>query len=97
MPVKTLVLGTNLMRQLGYEAEVKLKREELYKAVWQKSMLIPAKEYGIASVALVKICKKLKIPPPGRGYWAKLEDGKKTPPARLCSFLPRRKASAFSS
>lgn len=29
-----------------------------------------AKEYGISDVGLAKICKKLHIPVPGRGYWA---------------------------
>ena len=30
-----------------------------------------AKEYGISDTALAKICKKLNIPRPGRGYWAR--------------------------
>jgi hypothetical protein len=40
-------------------------------------MRILAKEYGISDVRLAKICKELKVPKPGVGYWAKLEHGKK--------------------
>ena len=35
-----------------------------------------AKEYGISNVALAKICKKLNIPYPWRGYWRRRETGK---------------------
>lgn len=30
-----------------------------------------ARRYSIFDVALAKRCKKLGLPPPGRGYWAK--------------------------
>jgi hypothetical protein len=30
-----------------------------------------ASEYGVSDVALGKICRKLYIPVPGRGYWNK--------------------------
>lgn len=35
-----------------------------------------AKEYGISDVALAKICKKLNVPYPWRGYWRRKETGK---------------------
>ncbi len=35
-----------------------------------------AKEHGISDVALAKICRKLSIPRPGRGYWARRAAGK---------------------
>lgn len=34
-----------------------------------------AQEYGISDVGLAKVCRKLMIPLPGRGYWAKKEAG----------------------
>jgi hypothetical protein len=46
-------------------------REELYEKVWQRPMRILAKEYGVSDVALAKTCRKLHVPVPGRGYWAK--------------------------
>jgi len=33
------------------------------------------KKYGLSDVGLRKICKKLKIPLPGLGYWAKVQAG----------------------
>ncbi len=50
-------------------------REELYRKVWEKPMLKVAEEYGVSSVALGKTCRKLSVPVPGRGHWAKLAHG----------------------
>jgi hypothetical protein len=50
-------------------------REELYNENWEQPMLKIAPKYGI-SVMLGKICRKLRIPVPGRGYWARKESGK---------------------
>ena len=50
-------------------------REELYQKVWEKPMLKVAEEYGVSSVALGKTCRKLCVPVPGRGHWAKLAHG----------------------
>lgn len=38
-------------------------------------MLKVAEEYGVSSVALGKTCRKLSVPVPGRGHWAKLAHG----------------------
>lgn len=53
-----------------------LKREELYEKVWARPVRELAKEHGISDVALAKICQKLEIPRPGRGYWARKAAGK---------------------
>jgi hypothetical protein len=62
-------------------------REELYQKVWEKPMLKVAEEYGVSSVALGKTCRKLCVPVPGRGHWAKLAHGhqgvRKTPLPKL--------------
>lgn len=50
-------------------------REELYRQVWEKPLLKVAEEYGVSAVALGKTCRKLSVPVPGRGYWAKLAHG----------------------
>jgi len=55
-------------------------REELFEQVWSKPMTKLAKEYGLSDVGLAKICKSLEIPRPERGYWAKVEAGKKVQP-----------------
>jgi hypothetical protein len=51
-------------------------REELYAEVWEQPLVKGAKKYGISAVMLGKICQKLQIPLPGRGYWVKKEFGK---------------------
>ena len=54
-----------------------VKREDLYEQVWTESGLTVARRLGISSVALSKICKKLNVPIPGRGYWARVRSGQK--------------------
>ena len=49
----------------------KITREELYEAVWAESVQKLAVKLGISDVGLAKIARKLKVPLPGRGYWAK--------------------------
>ena len=46
-------------------------REVLYDRVWQAPLRTVAREYGVSDVALAKTCRKLNVPVPGRGYWAK--------------------------
>jgi len=58
-------------------------RDELYQEVWSTPMWTLAKKYGISDVGLAKVCRKLKIPLPGRGYWAKKQAGQKVTQASL--------------
>jgi len=53
-----------------------LTREELYEMVWEQPVTKVAAELEISDVAVAKICRKYKIPVPGRGYWAKVAVGK---------------------
>jgi hypothetical protein len=57
--------------------KIKITREHLYDLVWSKPMTHIAKDYGISDVAVRKICKKLNIPMPHAGYWAKVRSGQK--------------------
>jgi len=50
---------------------IRLTREELYDKVWTEPVRALAKQFGISGVGLAKACKRLKVPVPGRGYWAK--------------------------
>jgi hypothetical protein len=57
-------------------------RQTLYEEVWNDPVTIVAKRYGLSDVGLHKVCRKLKVPVPGRGYWAQVKAGvklKKTP------------------
>jgi hypothetical protein len=51
-------------------------REELYAEVWEQPLVKVAPKHGISAVALGKVCRKLQVPLPGRGYWVKKEFGK---------------------
>lgn len=60
-----------------------VQRQALYEQVWAQPMTKVAKEYGISNVALAKICKKLNVPCPWRGYWRRKETGKSVKPLPL--------------
>jgi hypothetical protein len=51
-------------------------RVELYNEVWDQPLVKLAKKYRISDVRVGKVCRKLRIPFPGRGYWAKRKAGK---------------------
>lgn len=55
-----------------------VSREALYEEVWSVPITVVAPRYGLSDVGLVKICKKLGIPVPPRGYWAKVKAGRPT-------------------
>lgn len=51
-------------------------RREIYDKIWSQPIQHVAKEYKVSDVYLIKVCKRLDIPRPGRGYWAKKAAGK---------------------
>ena len=59
------------------------RRAELYDQVWAAPMGALAKEHRISDVGLAKICKKLGVPRPGRGCWARKRSGGKVKKAPL--------------
>lgn len=69
--------------------DVTLTREALYEQVWKTPMSRLAAEFGISDVALAKICKKLDVPIPGRGYWARVTNGQRVKQPKL----PKARAS----
>ena len=58
----------------------RLTRKALYESVWSHPLNAVAAELGISGNGLAKICDRVMIPCPKRGYWAKVQAGKK--PAR---------------
>jgi hypothetical protein len=50
---------------------IKLTRAEFYEQVWTEPMQTLAARYGLSGVGLAKTCRRMNIPVPGRGYWAK--------------------------
>jgi hypothetical protein len=53
------------------------RRDELYSLVWSTPVRDVARNYGVSDVALAKICRRLNIPVPGRGYWARVAAGQR--------------------
>lgn len=52
-----------------------LSREELFALVWEKPTQEVAKELGVSDVAIGKMCARLQVPKPPRGYWARVRSG----------------------
>lgn len=59
-----------------------ISREELFALVWERPATEVAQELGISDVALGKLCHRLQVPKPPRGYWARVRAGRtqKRPP-----------------
>ncbi len=85
-----------------------VSREALYEEVWTTPVTVVAPRYGLSDVGLVKICKRLGVPVPARGYWAKLKAGRPTRKVPLPTLvtgvrdlsgpipLPEREAAAYA-
>jgi hypothetical protein len=67
-------------------------RTTLYEQVWSQPVQEVAKSYRISGVMLGRVCRKLQVPVPPRGYWARVQNGyKETKPS-----LPKLKCAAGS-
>ena len=74
--------------------DIVIKREDLYTEVWSTPMAQLAKKYNISDVGLAKICRKMEIPRPPRGYWAKAQHGAKVKPEPLKPLSSKGQAKA---
>ena len=68
---------SHILPQAREGASKSLTREELYELVWTSPTVQVAKSLGVSDVAIAKICKRLNIPKPPLGYWAKVQYGEK--------------------
>jgi predicted amidophosphoribosyltransferase len=59
----------------GQPQKFHIDKEELSKLVWEMPTEQIGKKYGVSGKAIEKRCKRLGIPKPPRGYWAKLRAG----------------------
>lgn len=64
-------------------------RETLYQEVWTDPVTVVAERYALSDVGLAKLCNRLQIPLPRRGYWTKLKAGKTTPKPPLPKLDPK--------
>jgi len=56
-----------------------VSREKLYEQVWAGPMTALAKQYEVSSNYLARICERLGVPVPPRGYWEKVKVGRGPP------------------
>ena len=72
--------------QLSAEFTTCWNRVDLYNEVWSQPLVKLSRKYGISDVRLGKVCRRLKIPHPGRGYWAKKTVGQPVKQVPLSEF-----------
>lgn len=78
---------------LGTASATPVTRETLYEEVWTEPMTVVAARYGVSGSFLARVCARLNVPRPPRGYWARHAVGKATmrlalPAARSHDELP---------
>src|SRR5262245_11968822 len=54
---------------------VELSREQLHQMVWSRPVQEVARGIGVSGVALAKTCRRMGVPVPERGYWARVAAG----------------------
>lgn len=59
-------------------SRLELSRSDLFERIWSSPMLALSAEWGMSDRGLAKACRRLKIPVPARGYWAKKAAGHRT-------------------
>ncbi|MCA3503519.1 MAG: hypothetical protein IOD05_09780 [Rhodobacter sp.] len=66
----------------------RLTREDLYALVWTTPISRLARDFGISDRGLSKICERLEVPVPPRGYWARKAAGQAVIKFRLLKASP---------
>ena len=74
--------------------EVRLDRAALFDRVWSEPVEKLAKDWGLSGRGLAKACRRLQIPVPPRGFWAKLQHGQRMRRPRLAE-LPAGEAEVI--
>lgn len=52
-----------------------VSRDKLYEEVWAEPMTVVAKRYDVSSNFLARVCERLRVPSPPRGYWQRVQVG----------------------
>lgn len=73
----------------------RISREALFALVWERPATEVARELGISDVTLGKLCRRLQVPKPPRGYWARVKSGKtpRRPPLKAFRAESRKDAA----
>lgn len=62
---------------------ITITRKDLYEKVWSSPATKLSEVLGISDVAIAKLCKRLNVPKPPRGYWEKIKYGHQVPRSPL--------------
>ncbi len=89
-PVETASSGTPKSDETAHvklPKSIEYTRDQLYQEIWSIPCVKLASKLGVSDVALAKTCRRLGIPRPPRGYWARIEAGERLkkeplPPAK---------------
>lgn len=87
-PVPRLPYIVEIGKWKSNEREIRLTRAELFERVWSEPVEKLAKEWGLSDRGLGKACRRLQIPVPSRGFWAKLQHEKRMRRPRLPDVKP---------
>ncbi len=68
--------------------EIRLDRAELFERVWSEPVSKLADRWGLSGPGLAKHLRRIEIPLPSRGYWAKVRAGKRVKRPRLPELEP---------
>ncbi len=56
-----------------------VSREKIFEEIWAEPITTVSKRYDVSDSFFVRICKRLNVPRPPKGYWAKLATGISSP------------------
>jgi AcrR family transcriptional regulator len=59
--------------------DVSITRRQLYRLVWSRPLSQVAEEWGLSANGLSRICDRMQVPYPPKGYWARVRAGRKLP------------------
>lgn len=79
---------------------LRVDRSTLYAEVWATPMVALAPKYGVSANFLARVCARLNVPCPPRGYWARKRSGQRLsvpllPPAKRGDPLEWTKGDRF--
>lgn len=86
-PVHRLPRSVEIGTWSNHAREVRLDRAALFDRVWSQPVKRLAKEWGLSGRGLAKACRRLEIPVPPRGFWARVH-GRRMHRPRLTELQP---------
>ncbi len=61
--------------RVSWQRQFEVDPDELLLAVWTEPVTSVAASFDVSDKAIEKRCKRLGVPKPPRGYWAKIKSG----------------------